>query len=224
MERRGQDLNHESLEQPHQSPHKETHQHLVNILKDITVGLPLHPLIKQQMPCNQHQPQPNTILNRFPHTVHKIQHPFSQEEVPLNEEHSNSNNPIRHQSPTDQNQNHNLPFPQLELPQMLLPQKGNAEGGYQQPNDQNQTHPLQKNPEAEMGLGKLIRNILFQKRVVFLLITLFPQKPGNELTRFHDPPRSSVVFLWRVHQPGSRFRLQQRGFSLHGEVSLEGGV
>ncbi|WVY97162.1 hypothetical protein V8G54_029313 [Vigna mungo] len=171
MERRGQHLNHESLEQPHQSPHKETHQNLVNILKEITVGLSLHPLVKQQMPCNQHEPQPNTILNCFLHTVHKIQHSLPQEEVPLNAVHSNSNDPIRNQSPTDQNQNHNLPFPQFKMPQIHLPQEGNAKGGYQKPNDQNQTHPLQKNPEAEMSLLKLIRKILFQKRIVLLLIT-----------------------------------------------------
>jgi len=125
------------------------------------------------MLCNQNDPKPDTILNRLLNTVHKIQHPLSQEEISLNTEHNNSNNLIRHQSPTDQN--HNLTFPQSKLPHILLPHKENADGGYQQSDDQNQTEPIQNNLAVEMSLLlELIKKILIQKQIVFLFVRLLP--------------------------------------------------
>ncbi|KAL2326341.1 hypothetical protein Fmac_025399 [Flemingia macrophylla] len=67
------------------------------------------------------------LLHDSPDTVDKIQELLSEKEVPLNAENNNLDNPIRDKTATDEDKNHNLPFPQSKPPEVLFPERGNTE-------------------------------------------------------------------------------------------------
>ncbi|KAL2342688.1 hypothetical protein Fmac_003973 [Flemingia macrophylla] len=113
------------------------------------------------------------LLHDSPDTVDKIQELLSENEVPLNVENNNLDNPIKDETATDEDENHNLPFPQPKPPEVLIPERGNTESGDQQSNDESESKAFEKRPEVEMSVLKLVRKILIEKGVV-VIVTFLP--------------------------------------------------
>ncbi|KAL2322082.1 hypothetical protein Fmac_026461 [Flemingia macrophylla] len=75
------------------------------------------------------QASPETIMHDPPNIVDKIQELLLEKEVHLNAKDNNLDNPIRDETATDEDKNHNLPFSQPKLLKVLVPKRGNTENG-----------------------------------------------------------------------------------------------
>lgn len=150
MERRGEHFDEDDLDEPDGGPDEDGDERLEELLEQAVVAVELG--VEDEGPGEEHEAEPDAVLDALPQAVDEVENLLPQHEVPLHREHHHADDPAGEEAAAEGDEDHEAPPPQLQAAPELVLERENGERANQSGEDHYEQNPLRQDSTCDLQL------------------------------------------------------------------------